>query len=94
MGTNLHVHKQSTGIQARPVYLMDGAYKRRYEYEATGAPLYIGETDDPTATTAQAKWRIKKYTNNGNGQATAENLADQSNDFNKVWDDRATYTYS
>lgn len=89
---NLRVHSQSVGIRARPVYLLDGALKRRYEYNSDGTVKYVGEAEDVTALTSQAKWRIKKMSYNG-GFVVSEDWADGSNDFDKVWDDRASYSY-
>ena len=56
-------------------------------------PLYIGCAAPGSAVSA-ADWQIKKLTYNGNNNVTAVEFAGGVNDYNKVWDDRATYSYS
>lgn len=58
--------------------------------EAALTITYIGEAI-PLTTTAQAKWRIKVLETTG--PDIAIKWADGSTSFDKVWDDRATYTY-
>jgi hypothetical protein len=54
--------------------------------------MYIGESVPGTATTA-AGWRIKKVSEDINGDMTIL-WAQSTADFIHVWDNRATYTYS
>lgn len=57
-------------------------------------PLYIGEADPGTATSV-ARWRIKKITYTA-GTDSAESIlwANGNMDFNNVWDNRASLTYT
>ena len=62
------------------------------EYSGT-YPLYIGYAAPGSALSAAA-WQIKKLTYNGNNNVTAVEFAGGVNDYNKVWNDRAAYSYS
>jgi len=64
-------------------------YNRLIDFEAPYT--YVGEALPGTATT-EAKWRIKRI------ETVGEDFnilwADGDANFNNVWDDRATFTYS
>lgn len=53
---------------------------------------YVGYAASDAATTAEAKFKIKKITVSGG--ITTITYPDGSRNFDKVWDDRATYTYN
>jgi hypothetical protein len=53
---------------------------------------YIGEAPIGTAASA-ASWRIKKLTEASDGDVTLE-WADGNSDFDNVWNDRASLSYS
>lgn len=56
--------------------------------------LYLGEAE-PGYATSVAKWRIKKFTyDSGTNNVSEVNWASGNDNFDKIWDDRATYTYS
>jgi hypothetical protein len=57
-----------------------------------GNIIYTGYSNDPTATTADAKWAIQKFLYDGT-DVVGIVWADNSDDLIKVWDDRAGYTY-
>jgi len=59
--------------------------------EVGGTTTYIGEADPGTATTTAA-WRIKRLEETGPDIVIT--WADGDSDFNNVWDDRASLTYS
>lgn len=61
-----------------------------YVDEASATVTYLGETVPDTATSASS-WRIKKLDSTSGLIVT---WADGNADFDKVWDDRASYTYS
>lgn len=64
------------------------------EYDSYNRPVYIGQAHPGVATTA-AQWQIRKLTYSGvTSNCTAVEYASGSNDYNAVWDDRATYVYS
>lgn len=65
------------------------AYTTRVE-EVSATVTLVGEAL-PGTTDAQALWRIKKI----DSSSIVEVIwAEGSDEFNKVWDDRASYTYS
>ena len=66
--------------------------KMRAAYNVGGDLEYIGYAAPGTATSAAA-WQIRKLTYSG-GDVTQVNFAAGVNDYTKVWDDRATYSYS
>lgn len=69
--------------------------KTRIEYTTDGGqtvPLYIGQADPGTATSA-AGWLIAKCTYDGSGNMTAVDFAGSTDEHNHVWDNRASYVY-
>lgn len=65
------------------------AYTTRVD-EVSATVTIVGEAL-PGTTEAQAFWRIKKI----DSSSVVEVIwAEGSDEFNKVWDDRGTYTYS
>jgi len=67
-------------------------FKQRIAYTADGNPEYIGEAY-PGYATSVARWRIKKLTYDGSN-VTQIDWADGNDDFDNVWDDRASLSYS
>ena len=68
------------------------------ENDANGNPIYLGRAKIGTAT-SEAKWQIRSITYDGNQGVTEVTWPqnDQSNasgEYEFIWDDRATYTYS
>lgn len=62
-------------------------------YDAVGADLsYVGKAVAGTATSA-AVWQIKKLVFNTEGDVTTT-FADGNADFDNIWDDRASLTYT
>lgn len=56
--------------------------------------LYLGEAD-PGAATSAAKWRIRKFLyDSGTDNVSEINWASGNDKFDKVWDNRTTYSYS
>lgn len=68
---------------------------QKMENLTSGQALYIGEAVPGTATSATG-WRIRKleYGNGNSMPPTGVTWADGTNAFTKVWDSRATYSYS
>lgn len=58
-----------------------------------GNVLYLGVAA-PGTLKASSGWRIQKWSYDGNGLLSDIQWADGTNEFTKVWDDRATYNYS
>jgi len=71
---------------------VDPQYTHAFEYNADRTIKYHGEATPGTAQDGSG-WRIRKYTYS-NSQATKVELASGNSMFDKVWDDRATYSYS
>lgn len=58
--------------------------------EASATITYVGEAE-PGTSAASALWRIKRLDSTSGLLIT---WADGDSDFDKVWNDRATYSYS
>jgi hypothetical protein len=71
-------------------YSIDGSLASLY-VDAGGGVSYLGEAPPGTATSA-AKWRIRRITTVGN-DVTIE-WADGNGNFDNVWDDRVSLSYS
>ena len=63
------------------------------EYDSDDDPIYIGEAA-PSTSKSSPLWRIKKITYDASKNPIDIQYADGTQSFSKVWDDRATYTYS
>ncbi len=62
------------------------------DFDGGANPVYIGNASVGSATTDEA-WQIKKITWSGSNP-TEIKWADGTPAFVKIWDDRASYTYS
>ena len=62
------------------------------DYDGGSYVVYLGYAAPGTATSASA-WQIRKYTYSGSN-VTSCDFASGTNEYDKVWDDRATYSYS
>jgi hypothetical protein len=61
--------------------------------EASPTITYVGEA--PTGTdTSKALWRIKRIDSNAPGTVLTMTWADGNSDFDNVWDNRASLSYS
>ena len=76
-----------------PVYSRDQGLTQRIEYDANNNAIYIGRAQPGTASSA-ASWQISKMTYDANNNMTLLAWAGGSDNFEFVWNDRATYTYS
>jgi len=63
------------------------------EYDSDNDPIYIGEAA-PSTSKSDPLWRIKKITYDASKNPTDIQYADGTQTFTKVWNDRATYSYS
>jgi hypothetical protein len=66
--------------------------KIKYENDAAGLPIYIGLATPGTGAAAST-WQIRKFTY-ATSVLTDVEFASGSAEFDKVWNDRATYSYS
>jgi hypothetical protein len=68
-------------------------YKKLIDYDGGAVPVYIGIAESSSAASAAA-WRITKTAYNLSTSPISILYADGVTTFTKVWDDRATYSYS
>lgn len=90
--TNFEEHGAAGDVSTgrRLKYVQDVPLKTIID-EASATITYIGEAV-PSATVSQPLWRIKKIDSTTN--PTTIYFADADDDFDNVWNDRATLTYS
>jgi YD repeat-containing protein len=62
------------------------------EYNVTNLAIYVGEAQ-PGTSKGSPNWRIMKLDYDANNNLILKRFADGSKNFNKIWDNRATYTY-
>lgn len=70
----------------------------RCQNDANGNPIYIGRAKVGVLE-SEDKWQISFQTYDGNNSLTSKewpenDLGNASSEYNFVWNDRATYTYS
>lgn len=70
-----------------------GDMQTNVEYNAALDPEYIGRAR-AGALVAAPEWQIKKITYDANRNPTAVKFASGTNDYQRVWDDRISYSYS
>lgn len=63
------------------------------EYDGNSNPIYLGQATPGTATSV-ALWQIRKLTFDGNSNVTAIKYANGSSNFDAVWDDHGSLSYS
>lgn len=63
------------------------------EYDGSNNPIYIGYAI-PGSIASSATWRIKKMTYDIVNNPTNIQWADGNTNFDNIWDNRATYSYS
>jgi len=64
----------------------------RQDYVGGNQPIYMGEAE-PGTLNSEKRWRIRRLTYNGTKLETIE-WADGNGNFDNVWDDRASLSYS
>jgi len=84
----------TVGIQGPPgVVEEEIVYAKRVDFSADGSYLYRAEAVPGTAESANV-WRIRRIDIAQSDGDVTETWAEGNALFNKVWDDRLTYTYS
>jgi len=68
-------------------------YTLELDYDSSNNLIYLGSAKSGTATSS-ALWRIKKLTYDSSNNLTNIQLADGNDDFDNVYDDRASLSYS
>jgi hypothetical protein len=70
-----------------------GDLQMKADYVSGTNPIYIGHAR-PGSLSSAAEWQLKKITYDGSNNVTAIQFAAGVNDYSKIWDDRASYTYA
>lgn len=65
----------------------------RFAYDGDGNLQFYGRAD-PGSLTSEAAWFIARYAYDGDGNVTEILHADGDNEFDNVFDDRASLSYS
>ena len=71
----------------------DRRYKTKTTYTANGFEEYHGEAS-PGSLTSSSRWRISKRVYDSDDRETDLVWANGDAEFNKIWDNRASYNYS
>ena len=66
--------------------------QKEIAYDVNGNPEFVG-TAPPGAATSAPRWRIQKLIYSGSNVVSVR-FADGTAGFGKVWDNRASYTYT
>lgn len=77
-----------------PYLVLDGAFTQAFDYDGNGNVIYQGWAVPKNATKSEADWRICKMTYNGSNQITDIQWADGNEEFDNVWNDRASLSYT
>ncbi len=64
----------------------------KIEYDASGKALYMGQAQ-PGSPSSSPLWQIKKFLYDASGNVTTITFDNSSNTYDKVWDNRGSYTY-
>ncbi len=85
-------------MDRREFIVSNGEVSILCENDATGNPLYIGKAKSGTLS-SQAKWQISKQTYDASDGLLTKKWPQNSDgaastDFEFVWDNHGTYTYS
>lgn len=77
-----------------PVISLDRPFTKKMQNNSAGQPTYIGEAYAGTLT-SESKWRIRKmeYDDGATKPPTGETWAKGNTEFDKIWDNRTSYTY-
>ena len=70
----------------------DADHTKAVESDGNGLPIYVGWAAPGTAKTA-ASWQIQKLTYSGTVMTDVQ-WASGNADFDKIWNNRASYSYS
>lgn len=68
-------------------------YKYKFDYDGNNNPIYIGKVLFGVGTD-EAKWQIKKLTYDANNNPTDIQYPSGDDDFQYIWDNRVSYSYS
>lgn len=89
----VEVLEEDTSVSPNVLRRKQADVKLTIKMEYSGEnPVYVGEAAPGSATSAEA-WRIRKLTYSGANLTDVE-WADGDTDFNNIWDNRASLSYS
>lgn len=98
-------HARIGGIDGKKVFVFDHegnqivafgdatTYTTQFDFESGSNPIYIGRAS-PGSATSSALWQIKKLAYDASGNITSIKYAAGSDNFNQIWDSRASFSYS
>jgi len=95
MGYRSDIDAQQGGLGSLQAQIDDLAAKYALKYDQDADPptvAYLGEAA-PGSSAAAAVWRIQKFTFSAGGDVSSA-WADGNANFDNVWDNRASLTYS
>lgn len=82
----------SSGTAYKNVFPMSPMVTK-LDYDGGANPIYIGVAN-PGSATSSAVWQIKKLTWDGNNNPTSILAANGTTEYNQIWDNRVSLTYS
>lgn len=71
---------------------LDDERRQVFDYDGGTAVIYVGKAH-PSTLKSEAGWQIRKFSYSGS-LITEINFASGTSNFDKVWNDRATYDYT
>ena len=74
-------------------HALTDVYTSRVEYNVSNKPVYAGEAA-PGTLPNEAGWRIQKITYDVSDNPLIVEWASGNQNFDKVWDERSSYTYT
>lgn len=78
-------------LALEPILGASGQLEKRIENDVDGKILYVGYSKTPNADTSLPVWMIHKFSYDGNGFLSRDQLPDDGVQFTYAYDDRATY---
>lgn len=88
-------HGRAGGVSTgQPFKFIDKLiYMTLMDFASGSSPVYIGKAIPATATSS-ALWQIKKLSYDANGNLSSIKLADGDTNFDNIWDNRSSLSYS
>lgn len=77
----------------KPILTLDGAYTTYISQDASDFDQYIGIAK-PGSATSSALWQIKKISYSATSKVASITWAGGNDLFDKIWDNRASLSYS
>jgi len=80
-------------VSGSTISTQSATYATRVDNVTTAGVTYVGKALPGTGTAA-ASWQIQKIDESGSPETTVITFADGDANFDNVWDDRASLSYS